>query len=60
LATAKIATNRSRRMLRALQQAGKGVRMVELRGDDHYLSDAETRIQMLRELEAFLAANLPP
>jgi dipeptidyl aminopeptidase/acylaminoacyl peptidase len=41
-----------------LRAAGKDVRYVELRGDDHWLSDAPTRIQMLRELETFLAANL--
>lgn len=50
--------DQSRRMQRALNAAGKPVRFVELRGDDHYLSDAETRIQMLRELETFLAAHL--
>jgi dipeptidyl aminopeptidase/acylaminoacyl peptidase len=49
----------SRRMLRALEGAGKQVRFVELRGDDHWLSDAPTRIQMLREIETFLAAHLP-
>lgn len=49
----------SRRMLRALQGAGKDVRFVELRGDDHWLSDAPTRIQMLREVETFLARHLP-
>ena len=43
----------SRRMLDRLHDAGKNVRFVELRGDDHWLSDAETRIQMLRELETF-------
>ena len=51
--------DQSRRMLRALNQAGKNVRFVELRGDDHHLSDAETRIQMLRELEAFLTQHNP-
>jgi acetyl esterase/lipase len=50
----------SRRMLERLQSRGKDVRFVELTGDDHWLSDAPTRVQMLRELEAFLATNLPP
>ncbi|MEJ0060836.1 MAG: S9 family peptidase [Terricaulis sp.] len=50
----------SRRMLDRLQSSGKNVRFVELTGDDHWLSDAPTRIQMLRELETFLAANMPP
>ncbi|MEQ1619533.1 MAG: prolyl oligopeptidase family serine peptidase [Terricaulis sp.] len=48
----------SRRMEARLRDAGKEVRFVELRGDDHWLSDAATRIQMLRELEAFLAQHL--
>ena len=48
----------SRRMLSRLQAAGKDVRFVELRGDDHWLSDAPTRIQMLRELEGFLVEHL--
>ncbi|HVZ98891.1 MAG TPA: alpha/beta fold hydrolase [Caulobacterales bacterium] len=48
----------SRRMRDRLQAAGKDVRYVELQGDDHYLSDATTRTQMLQELETFLAANL--
>jgi dipeptidyl aminopeptidase/acylaminoacyl peptidase len=51
--------DQSRRMQRALESAGKKVRLVELRGDDHWLSDAPTRIQMLREIDAFLAENLP-
>jgi len=33
---------------------------VRLPGDDHYLSLSETRIRMLTELEAFLAANIGP
>ncbi len=48
----------SRRMQDRLRDAGKEVRFVELRGDDHWLSDAATRVQMLRELEAFLAQHL--
>ena len=50
----------SRRMLDRLRDAGQNARLVELRGDDHWLSDAETRIRMLRELETFLAANIGP
>ena len=52
--------DQSRRMERALTRAGKQVRFVELRGDDHYLSDAETRITTLREMETFLAQHLAP
>jgi dipeptidyl aminopeptidase/acylaminoacyl peptidase len=48
----------SQRMYDRLRGAGKDVRFVQLRGDDHWLSDAPMRMQMLRELETFLAANL--
>ncbi|MBL8544946.1 MAG: S9 family peptidase [Hyphomonadaceae bacterium] len=50
--------DQSRRMLRALQGAGKNVRFVELSGDDHWLSDAPTRIRMLHEIETFLDEHL--
>jgi dipeptidyl aminopeptidase/acylaminoacyl peptidase len=50
--------SQSRRMHSRLRGAGKDVRLVELRGDDHWLSDAPTRIQMLREMETFLAQHL--
>jgi dienelactone hydrolase len=42
----------------ALQKAGRNVTVVTLLGDDHWLSRASTRIQMLKELDQFLAANL--
>lgn len=50
--------DQSRRMHRALTQAGRDVRFVELEGDDHFLSDSATRIQTLREMDAFLAQHL--
>jgi dipeptidyl aminopeptidase/acylaminoacyl peptidase len=50
----------SREMLDALRAAGKDVRMVTLDRDDHWLSNAQTRIQMLREVETFLAQYLQP
>jgi dipeptidyl aminopeptidase/acylaminoacyl peptidase len=48
----------SRNMDSALRRAGKQVRYVELKGDDHWLSAASTRTQMLQEVEKFLAENL--
>jgi dipeptidyl aminopeptidase/acylaminoacyl peptidase len=42
----------------ALKAAGKSVRFVRLKGDDHYLRLAATRVQVLKETEAFLAANI--
>jgi dipeptidyl aminopeptidase/acylaminoacyl peptidase len=50
--------DQSRRMHDRLRDAGKAVRFVELRGDDHNLSDAPTRIQTLREMETFLAEHI--
>jgi dipeptidyl aminopeptidase/acylaminoacyl peptidase len=48
----------SRNMERALRAAGKSVRFVELEGQDHWLSDAPTRLQTLAALEQFLAEQL--
>ena len=42
----------------ALARAGKKVDLVTFDGDDHYLTLASTRIQMLTALEAFLKANI--
>jgi len=49
----------SQRMLRALKAAGKPVEMVTLPEENHYLTRAATRIQMLQAIEVFLAKNLP-
>ena len=48
----------SERMASALKAAGKVVKFVRLPGEDHWLSDASTRIRMLEELESFLAEHL--
>ncbi|MGF1543661.1 MAG: alpha/beta hydrolase family protein [Parvularculaceae bacterium] len=48
----------SRRMERALRKAGKDVRLVKLKNEDHWLSSAETRIQTLRELDRFVSAHI--
>ena len=50
----------SRRMESALRSAGKDTRLIVLQNDDHWLSNATTRTQMLREMESFLAQNLRP
>jgi dipeptidyl aminopeptidase/acylaminoacyl peptidase len=50
--------SQSQDMARALKEHGKTVQVVELKGDDHWLSYTETRTQMLQELDAFLAAQL--
>jgi dipeptidyl aminopeptidase/acylaminoacyl peptidase len=48
----------SRNMERALRAAGKTVQFVELQNEDHWLSDAATRLQTLAALEEFLAEHL--
>ncbi|MGE6698825.1 alpha/beta hydrolase family protein [Hyphomonas sp. NPDC076900] len=49
----------SEKMQRALKKYGKDVTLVRLKGEDHWLSGSETRIEMLRALDAFLAKHLP-
>jgi dipeptidyl aminopeptidase/acylaminoacyl peptidase len=48
----------SRRMERALRDAGKTVRLVELDSEDHWLSYATTRLQTLNAIDTFLAQQL--
>jgi dipeptidyl aminopeptidase/acylaminoacyl peptidase len=50
----------SRRMADALRAAGKPVELLELPGEDHWLSRGETRLQMLQATVAFLEKNNPP
>jgi dipeptidyl aminopeptidase/acylaminoacyl peptidase len=44
----------SKRMETALKRAGKPVEMVTLKGEDHWLSTSETRLEMLTASTAFL------
>ena len=48
----------SKKMERALAALGRPVKLVELKGEDHWLSRSETRIRVLAELESFLGAHL--
>jgi dipeptidyl aminopeptidase/acylaminoacyl peptidase len=48
----------SRLMVNKLKGADKKVKYIELQGDDHWLSSARTRTQMLAEVEQFLAENM--
>jgi len=47
-------------MLKALKSAGKPVEMVTLRNEDHWLSNAETRQEMLTWAVTFLEKHNPP
>jgi dipeptidyl aminopeptidase/acylaminoacyl peptidase len=48
----------SERMAKALERVGKPVTFIKLPGEDHWLSRGETRLQVLQELEKFLAQYL--
>ncbi|HWA92731.1 MAG TPA: S9 family peptidase [Rhizomicrobium sp.] len=48
----------SRREQAALQALGKPVEYVQIAGDDHYLSHAGARIQVLKAMETFLKAHI--
>ena len=47
-------------MAEALRRADKPVELIELQGEDHWLSRSVTRRQMLVETVRFLEANNPP
>lgn len=49
----------SRVMAEAMRRASKPVEFVEMPGEDHWLSRADTRLQTLRETVRFLEANNP-
>ncbi|MXP24774.1 prolyl oligopeptidase family serine peptidase [Altererythrobacter indicus] len=49
----------SKRMADALKNAGKPYKLVELKSEDHWLSRAETRNQMLKEAIAFVEKYNP-
>ena len=49
----------SERMERAMKRAGKPVTFVRLKGEDHWLSVAETRLRMLTALDDFLKTPMP-
>ena len=51
--------SQSRRMQRALQSAGKSVALLELDGEDHYLSRETTRIATLTAVVAFVQKHNP-
>jgi dipeptidyl aminopeptidase/acylaminoacyl peptidase len=53
-----VPVEQSRAMNAKLLRAKKNVRYVELKGDDHWLSSASTRTQVLEEIDAFLTQSL--
>jgi dipeptidyl aminopeptidase/acylaminoacyl peptidase len=45
-------------MAKAMLSAGKPFEFIRFPGEDHYLNLADTRIQFLKETEAFLKKNI--
>lgn len=50
--------NQSLEEQKALLAGGKNVQLVMIDGDDHYLSVSSSRIEVLKQIDAFLAAHL--
>jgi dipeptidyl aminopeptidase/acylaminoacyl peptidase len=48
----------SSKMEEALKKAGKSVRLVKLKGEDHWLSVSETRLQTLIELDKLVSETI--
>jgi len=46
-------------MLKAMRKAGKDVELITLRGEDHWLSQSETRLILLKEISKFLDKHNP-
>jgi dipeptidyl aminopeptidase/acylaminoacyl peptidase len=53
-----VANEQTLRMADAMNKAGKAVTVVKLPDEDHWLSRAETRTQLLKGLESFLRQHL--
>ncbi|MDJ0910644.1 MAG: prolyl oligopeptidase family serine peptidase, partial [Woeseiaceae bacterium] len=48
----------SRKMRNALRRADKDVQFEQIRGEDHWLSSQETRIEVLRIVAEFIEQHL--
>lgn len=51
--------DQSTAMKRALERADKPVQLIKLKGEDHWLSKADTRMQTLIAMDAFISTHLP-
>ncbi|MEM7082621.1 MAG: S9 family peptidase [Pseudomonadota bacterium] len=51
--------NQSDRMYKALRKHKKAVQIVKLKGEDHWLSDSDTRLAMLSRISEFLDKHNP-
>ncbi len=50
--------SQSAKMEAALKEAGKTVKLVKLKGEDHFLSSSEMRLLALKELDAFVSSTI--
>lgn len=48
----------SRSMQRALNRAGKSVELIELKGEDHWLSTSDARLASLKALDSFVREHI--
>ncbi|MEM9668546.1 MAG: S9 family peptidase [Pseudomonadota bacterium] len=55
-----VPSSQSKRMRSALSEAGKDVRLVEYRGEDHSMSTPGARLEVLQELDAFIGEHIGP
>lgn len=55
-----VTISQSRTMAAAMQRAGREVVFQELKGEDHWLSRSDTRLEMLSGLIGFLEKHNPP
>lgn len=53
-----VPNTQSFKMNKALKSAGKSVKLVKLKGGDHWLTERETRIQTLTEMDKFVSEHL--
>ena len=53
-----VPVDQSKIMRRALRKAGKDVELIELKGEDHWLSYSESRLETLRGLAEFIEEHL--
>jgi dipeptidyl aminopeptidase/acylaminoacyl peptidase len=53
-----VKSDQSKVMYKALRKAGKDVELVDIKGEDHWMSQAETRIEMLRAVAEFIEEHL--
>lgn len=54
-----IPIRQSQVMLKAMQRAGKKAELISLKGEDHWLSSSDTRLELLKRIGAFLDEHNP-